>query len=136
MIYAVGTDLVEISRVERIIDRWTKRFTERVYSEGEIRYCSKRAFPAQHFAARFAAKEAFLKCMGRGMFDGVGFRDVEVLNRSGGKPELKFYGKARTMVDGAGITGSHISISHTDRYAMAFVVLECGKTPGFQSLLQ
>ena len=124
MIYAVGTDLVEISRIERIIEKWRERFTGRVYSESEIRYCSEMAAPARHFAARFAAKEAFLKCVGRGMFDGVGFRDVEVINRPEGKPELRFYGKAREMVDGAGITGSHISISHTDRYAMAFVILE------------
>ncbi len=124
MIYAVGTDLVEISRIERIIEKWRERFTGRVYSEGEIRYCSEMAVPARHFAARFAAKEAFLKCTGRGMFDGIGFRDVEVVNRPEGKPELMFHGKARDMVDGAGITGSHISISHTDRYAMAFVVLE------------
>ena len=129
MIYAVGTDLGEISRIERIIEKWSERFIGRVYSEAEIRYCSERAFPARHFAARFAAKEAFLKCAGRGMFDGIGFRDVEVINRPEGKPELRFYGKARNMVDGAGITGSHISISHTDRYAMAFVVLECGKNP-------
>ncbi len=136
MIYAVGTDLVEISRIERIIDRWTKRFIDRVYSEEEIRYCGEMAVPARHFAARFAAKEAFLKCAGRGIFDGIGLRDVEVINRPEGKPELRFYGKARDMVDGAGITGSHISISHTDRYAMAFVVLECHKTPGFQSSFQ
>ncbi|HOO90285.1 MAG TPA: holo-ACP synthase [Syntrophales bacterium] len=128
MIYAIGTDLVEISRIEGIIDKRGKRFVERVYSKGEIRYCNERAFPAQHFAARFAAKEAFFKCMGRGIFDGVGLRDVEVINGPDGKPELKFYGKARTMVDKAGITGNHISISHTDKYAMAFVVLECDKT--------
>ncbi|MBW2558321.1 MAG: holo-ACP synthase [Deltaproteobacteria bacterium] len=124
MIYAVGTDLVEISRIERIIEKWRERFTGRVYSEGEIRYCSEKVFSAQHFAARFAAKEAFLKCAGRGIFDGIGLRDVEVINGPEGKPELRFYGKARDMVDEAAITGSHISISHAGRYAMAFVVLE------------
>jgi len=124
MIYAVGTDLVEVSRIEKIIEKWRERFTRRVYSEGEIRYCSRRTYPAQHFAARFAAKEAFLKGVGLGMAGGVGFRDVEVINRAEGKPELGFHGKAREMVDRAGITESHISISHTDRYAVAFVVLE------------
>jgi len=124
MIYAVGTDLVEISRVERIIEKWSERFTGRVYSDVEIRYCSEMAFPARHFAARFAVKEAFLKCVGRGMFAGVRFRDVEVINGPEGKPDLVLHGKARDMVDEAGITGSHISISHTDRYAIAFVVLE------------
>ena len=124
MIYSIGTDLVEISRIERIIDKWSEKFTGRVYSKGEIRYCSEMALPARHFAARFAAKEAFLKCASRGMFAGIGLRDVEVVNGPEGKPELRLYGKARDMVDGTGITGSHISISHTDRYAIAFVVLE------------
>jgi len=124
MIYAVGTDLVEVSRIERIIEKWRERFIRRVYSEGEISYCSKKAYPAQHFAARFAAKEAFLKGVGLGMAGGVGFRDVEVINMAGGKPELNFHGVAREMVDSAGITESHISISHTDRYAVAFIVLE------------
>jgi len=59
MIYAVGTDIVEISRIERIMDKWRERFIERVYSKEEIKYCCAMAFPAQHFAARFAAKEAF-----------------------------------------------------------------------------
>jgi holo-[acyl-carrier protein] synthase len=124
MIYAVGTDLVEVSRVERIIEKWRERFIRKVYSEREIRYCSTRTYPAQHFAARFAAKEAFLKGMGLGMAGGVGFRDVEVINRVQGKPELVFHGRAKQLVDRAGITGSHISISHTDSHAVAFIVLE------------
>ena len=124
MIYAVGTDLVEISRIEKIIEKWREKFTRRVYSKGEINYCRTKAYPAQHFAARFAAKEAFLKCVGLGMTGGVRFRDVEVINRAEGKPELGFLGRAREMVNSAGITESHISLSHTDRYAVAFVVLE------------
>ena len=124
MIYAVGTDLVEISRIEKIIETWGERFVRKVYSEGEIRYCSTKAYPAQHFAARFAAKEAFLKGVGLGMAGGVGFRDVEVINRAEGKPELNFHGRAREMVDEAAITKCHISLSHTDRYAVAFIVLE------------
>lgn len=124
MIYAVGTDLVEVARIERIMERWRERFVRRVYSAEEIRYCRAKGSPAQHFAARFAAKEAFLKGVGVGMAGGVGFRDVEVTTGAKGKPELRFHGRAREMVDRAGITGSHISMSHTDRYAVAFVVLE------------
>jgi len=124
MIYAVGTDLVEISRIEKIIERWRGRFIQKVYSEEEIRYCSAKAHSAQHFAARFAAKEAFLKGVGLGMAGGVGFRDVEVINRAQGKPELQFHGRAREMVYRDGITECHISLSHTDRYAVAFIVLE------------
>lgn len=124
MIYALGTDLVEVARIERIMGRWRERFIRKVYSEEEMRYCSAKAFPAQHFAARFAAKEAFLKGVGLGMAGGVGFRDVEVATGAKGKPELRFHGRAREMVDRAGITESHISLSHTDRYAVAVVVLE------------
>ncbi|MDO9514941.1 MAG: holo-ACP synthase [Syntrophales bacterium] len=124
MIYAVGTDLVEVSRIERIIEKWRESFIWKVYSEGETNYCSAKSYPAQHFAARFAAKEAFLKGIGLGMAGGVGFRDVEVINRAEGKPELRFHGRAREMVDRVGITECHISISHTDRYAVAFIVLE------------
>jgi holo-[acyl-carrier protein] synthase len=124
MIYGVGTDLVEVSRIERIIGKWRDRFIRRVYSEGEIRYCSRRACPALHFAARFAAKEAFLKGVGLGMTGGVAFRDVEVITGAEGNPELGFHGRAREMVDRAGITETHVSISHTERYAVAFVVLE------------
>jgi len=124
MIYAVGTDLVAVSRIEKIIEKWHEKFVRKIYSEGEIRYCSSRGYPAQHFAARFAAKEAFLKGVGLGMAGGVGFRDVEVTTGAGGEPELDFHGRAREMVDRAGITKSHITLSHTDRYAVAFIVLE------------
>lgn len=124
MIYALGTDLVEVARIERIMERWRERFIRRVYSEEEMRYCSAKAYPAQHFAARFAAKEAFLKGVGLGMAGGIGFRNVEVMTGAKGKPELRFHGRAREMVDRAGVTESHISLSHTDRYAVAVVVLE------------
>jgi len=124
MIYALGTDLVEVARIERIMGRWRERFIRKVYSEEEMRYCSAKACPAQHFAARFAAKEAFLKGVGVGMAGGVGFRDVEVATGAKGKPELRFHGRAREMVDRAGVTESHISLSHTDRYAVAVIVLE------------
>ena len=124
MIYAVGTDLVEVARVERILEKWRERFVRKVYSDGEIRYCRGKRCPARHFAARFAAKEAFLKGMGLGMAGGIGLRDVEVTVGSEGNPELRFHGRAREAVDGAGITEHHISLSHTDRYAVAFVVFE------------
>jgi len=124
MIYGVGTDLVEVERIERILKKWRERFTMKVFSDGEIRYCRTKVCPARHFAARFAAKEAFLKGLGMGMGRGVGFRDVEVINSAEGKPALKLQERARDMVEKAGIRESHLSISHTERYAMAVVALE------------
>jgi holo-[acyl-carrier protein] synthase len=124
MMYGVGTDLVEVARIEKILKKWRERFTLKVFSDGEIRYCSAKVCPARHFAARFAAKEAFLKGLGMGMGRGVGFRDVEVINSAEGKPALKLQERARDMVEKAGIRESHLSISHTERYAMAVVALE------------
>ncbi len=124
MMYGVGTDLVEVARIERILKKWRERFTLKVFSDREIRYCSEKVCPARHFAARFAAKEAFLKGLGLGMGNGVRFRDVEVINRAEGKPVLELHERARDMIERAGIRGSHLSISHTERYAMAFVTLE------------
>jgi holo-[acyl-carrier protein] synthase len=124
MIYAVGTDLVEVARIERVLEKWRERFVRRVYSGDEIRYCDDTVYPAQHFAARFAAKEAFLKSIGLGMAGGIGFGDVEVIAGARGNPELRFHGKAREMVDRAGIAGSHVSLSHTEGYAVAVVILE------------
>ena len=124
MMYGVGTDLVEVARIERILKKWRERFTLKVFSDEEIRYCRTKVCPARHFAARFAAKEAFLKGLGLGMGRGVGFRDVEVINSPEGKPALKLQERARDMVEKAGIRESHLSISHTERYAMAVVALE------------
>ena len=124
MIYGVGTDLVEVARIERILKKWRERFTLKVFSDGEIRYCSAKACPARHLAARFAAKEAFFKGLGRGMGRGVGFRDVEVRNSPEGKPELVLHERARGVIERAGIRENHLSISHTERYAMAVVALE------------
>lgn len=124
MIHAVGTDIVEVERIAQILKKWPERFVRKVYTREEIRYCTAMAYPAQHFAARFAAKEAAFKAMGRGIGGGVGLTDVEVITGPEGRPELRFYGKAREIADRTGITERHISLSHTDRYAVAVIVLE------------
>ena len=67
MIFGIGTDLVEVSRVEKILQKWGEKFLKKVFSQNEIEYCKKKAFPAIHFAARFAAKESFLKSLGIGL---------------------------------------------------------------------
>ena len=124
MIRAVGIDIVDISRIEGICNKWKRRFLEKVYSEREIRYCESKAFPAQHYAARFAAKEAFLKCLGIGMGGGVRLKDVEVVNDKKGKPELKIRGKSKKIVSHDVAKNIHVSISHTDKNAVGVVVIE------------
>lgn len=119
MIYGVGCDLCEISRIENTKEGFTSRFfTEK---EQEL-FRIKRNSP-QTIAANFAAKEAFSKALGTGV-SGFGLRDVEVLRDDKGKPYINLYGGAEEILRKENIKGIHISISHTDELAMAYVVLE------------
>lgn len=124
MICGLGIDLVDIDRMEKIIERWGPAFLRRIFTSGEIRYCSGRAHSAGHFAARFAAKEAFLKSLGMGLFEGVGFQDIEVTVLGSGKPELLLRGSAQAVFTGRGLSAHHLSLSHSGRTATAIVVLE------------
>ncbi len=124
MIYGIGTDLVEVNRMEKIIQRWGERFTEKVYSQDEIDYCTRKAYPAIHYAARFAAKESFLKSLGIGLGMGVSLKDIEVINNAQGNPQLKMNERIRKVLDTHGITYVHISMTHTREHAHAVVILE------------
>jgi phosphopantethiene--protein transferase domain len=97
-----------------------------VFTESEIEYCRKRARPAIHYAARFAAKEAFLKSIGVGLTGGLRMKDIEAQNDQHGKPVLNLHNKAKVTLNKNGIlsTTVHLSISHTARYATAVVILE------------
>jgi holo-[acyl-carrier protein] synthase len=124
MIYGIGTDFVEVPRIEKILQKWGEKFTGRVYSESENDYCRSKAFPAMHFAARFAVKESFLKSLGMGLGMGLKLRDIEVINNLQGKPMLKINEAIEGIIDKFGITAVHISITHTKEHAHAIVVLE------------
>ena len=124
MIFGVGIDLVEIGRIETILNKWEEKFLCRIYSAEEIRYCNERARPAVHFAARFAVKEAFLKAIGLGMGGGVRFRDIETTHDERGKPLLKLAGSARSFLEAREIRSVHLTISHTNAHATAVVMLE------------
>lgn len=124
MIDGVGIDLVDIARIEGIIKKWQRKFLGKVYSDREIEYCESNALPARHYAARFAAKEAFLKCIGVGIAGGVSLRDIEVINNGKGTPELELKGKSRTYFRSRDVKNTHISISHTDTAAVAIVITE------------
>lgn len=103
----------------------TPRFTQRVFTENERSYCDSRgAVAAQHYAARFAAKEAALKALRTGWTGGIAWQDIEVAALEGGAPILLFHGVVREIYEKSGATAAHLSISHTSEHAIAQVVLE------------
>ncbi|MBR4944441.1 MAG: holo-ACP synthase [Peptococcaceae bacterium] len=122
MISGIGTDLVEIARIKQAIEK-NPHFTERVYTAQEIAYCQRKKNPWQSFAARFAAKEAVSKAFGTGIGP-VGLTEIEILNSSNGQPAVMLYGKAKELADSRHIQRVHVSLSHSEAYAMATVVLE------------
>lgn len=121
-IFGIGTDIVECLRIAQIIERHGEMFINRVYTDHEIRYCRSRKAATQHFAGRWAAKEAVLKAMGTGWRRGISWRDVEVRNVPSGKPVIALRGGARSVVEEAGIREMLISISHCRSHATAFAV--------------
>ena len=103
----------------------TPRFVERVYTQAERQYCDSRgAVSAQHYAARFAAKEAALKALQTGWRGGISWQDVEILARESGAPYLVFTGQVLEVFEKFGATSTHLSMSHTSQHAIAQVVLE------------
>lgn len=123
MIIGIGTDIVDISRIAKLLNAG-KHFAEKVFSQREIAYASSKASPAQSFAARFAAKEAFMKAIGTGWDQGVSWKNIEVLNNSSGKPELVISGQSLALLKALKIDKMHLSLSHERDYAIAYVVLE------------
>jgi holo-[acyl-carrier protein] synthase len=121
-IIGVGLDATEIPRIARTIARHDQRFLCRVFTDEEIRYCQAHRHAAQHFAARFAVKEAAMKALGTGHSLGVLWRDVEVV-RSGGPPQLRLHGAAARRFQAMGGRSSLVTITHTDDLAVAQVLL-------------
>ncbi len=124
MIVSIGIDIIEVRRIREVLLR-TPRFAERVFTKAERAYCDGRgAVAAQHYAARFAAKEAAIKALQTGWSGGIAWQDVEVASRENGAPYLVFHGKLLELLQGSGATGVHLSMSHTSEHAIAEVVLE------------
>jgi holo-[acyl-carrier protein] synthase len=124
VIVSIGIDIIEVERIREVLLR-TPRFAERVFTPSERAYCDSRgAGAAQHYAARFAAKEAALKAFQTGWRGGISWQDVEVSARESGAPFLIFYGPVHLLFEKSGATAAHLSISHTTQHAIAQVVLE------------
>ena len=119
-IYGIGTDIVRVDRIQEMMDKHPGTFLKRVYTKGEIEYCSGRKAEAQHFAGRWAAKEAILKVFGSCWSNGIQWTDIDIHNEMGGKPTVRLAGAARELCEQRGITQVLITISHTSDNAIAF----------------
>jgi holo-[acyl-carrier protein] synthase len=124
MIVAIGIDLVEIVRIEEVFARQGDRFRARVFTEGEIEYCERRASKFASYAARFAAKEAAMKALGTGWSEGVGWLDVEVVSEPSGAPALQLHRRALERMRELGGIRAHLSLTHSGNLAIAEVLLE------------
>jgi holo-[acyl-carrier protein] synthase len=126
VIISIGIDIIEVRRMREVLRR-TPRFVERVFTPRERAYCDGRgraAVAAQHYAARFTAKEAMLKALGTGWSGGIAWHDIEIDQRETGAPFLRFKGRVRELYEQSGATSAHLSISHTTEHAIAQVILE------------
>lgn len=124
MIVGTGVDIAETARLEQALERHGERFVKRLYTPREIAYCERFKNRAERYAARFAAKEAAFKALGTGWAEGVRWLDVEITHQPSGKPELALTGRAEELARQLGVTRAAVSISHSDRYVVAQVILE------------
>jgi holo-[acyl-carrier protein] synthase len=124
MIVGTGIDLAEVPRIRHSIERYGRRFTERIYTPREIAYVERKANKFERYAARFAAKEAGMKAIGTGWRGGITWQDFEVTNLPSGKPTLAFHGKAAEVAARLGVRHVSLSLTHTAETGMAFVILE------------
>ncbi len=126
VIIGIGTDLAEVPRIRRSIENYGDRFLQRIYTEQERAYSSRRANAAERFAARFAAKEAGMKAIGTGLRHGITWKDFEVVNEPSGRPTLVLSGVAKEIAERLGARRISLSLTHTAEVALAVVVLEDG----------
>jgi holo-[acyl-carrier protein] synthase len=124
MVVGLGTDLMEIDRIEESIARFGERFLARVFTPSEIAFCRQRKNAAESFAARFAAKEAAAKALGTGISRGVNWKEIEVARRPGERPEIVFHGRAAERAKALGVANATVSLTHSREVAMAVVILE------------
>ena len=123
MIVGIGTDIVKIERIARILEK-QPHFIERVFTPAEAVYCYSKARPAESFAVRFAAKEAFMKAIGTGWGDGINWQDIEVINDHQGKPAIVIHNASKEHIMSRSIDSIHVSLAHEREYGIAYVILE------------
>lgn len=124
MILGTGVDITEIERIRKLTEKQGDRFVRRVFTPAEQQFCCKYRDPAPHYAARFAAKEALFKALGTGWAKGVTWLDVEVKRVQNEAPEIALHGEAQNRSVQLGAGRVHLSLSHSDQWAVAMVILE------------
>jgi holo-[acyl-carrier protein] synthase len=123
-VLGIGMDLVDVDRIAKAIERQGSAFLSRVFTALEREYCEGKANAAQHFAVRFAAKEAVSKAFGTGIGSEIGFLDIELKNQTSGAPRIILHGKGRLLAESRGVSEVLVSLSHTQQVAGASVVLQ------------
>ena len=125
MIYGIGTDIADIERIRKVLEKHGDHFAETVLSAKELEIFCERSGKAEFLAGRWAGKEAFSKALGTGIGENCSFHEIEILPDEKGRPVIaRLYGKALKTVQDKGIENYHISISHEREYATAYVILE------------
>lgn len=121
MVQGIGVDIIEINRIREIIDRYGERFVSKIFTPVEVAYCESKKTPFQHYAARFAAKEAVAKALSTGWRGNFKWKDVEVSNDDLGQPCITLYGQLAGFLKNRRI---FLSLSHSDNSVVAFVIIE------------
>jgi len=124
MIVGTGVDLAEVPRIRASIERFGRRFIDRIYTPSEIAYVERKPNRFERYAARFAAKEAGMKAIGTGWKRGVRWQDFEVANLPSGKPTLRLHGVAAEFARRLAVRNISLSLTHTAEYGMAHVIME------------
>jgi holo-[acyl-carrier protein] synthase len=125
MIYGVGTDVVDIGRIQKALERFGERFARKILCEPELKRFHGHRLPANYLAKRFAAKEAFTKALGTGIHAPANWHGVWVSNLPSGKPTLEFSQPLKELLAKRGVSSSHLSLTDERGVAMATVILEC-----------
>ena len=123
MIFGIGTDIIEVSRIHAVMEK-DIGFRDKIFTSGEITYCETKRHKYENYAARFSAKEAFMKAIGTGWRFGIRFADIEVYHDEFGKPLIRLHGKAEELGKIEGISKIHVSLSHIKEIATAVVIVE------------
>ena len=124
MIIGTRVDVVEIARIRKVLEKSENRFISRVFTPAEQQFCDGHRDPVPHYSVRFAAKEALFKALGTGWAKGVTWLDVEVLREQQEAPVLRLHGEAQRLSASMGAHKAHLSLSHSDQWAVAMVILD------------
>ena len=122
MIVGLGTDIVEVSRIDKMIERHGTSFINRIFTPGEIAYCQQRKFSAEPFAGRWAAKEAVMKALGTGFIQGTHFQEIEIVTEQSGRPRVELHGSTAELARQLGIGEILVTMSHCREYATATAI--------------